>query len=1440
MKKTRIASLWLASLATMASATVPFVMANNGVKKQNNTSNLESSTATSRSGETNIDLSGKTITSADMNNFINTYYKDGINVNGSIIPNVFSEMNLKFPQEFFDYQLGVYKENAAPIFKKMVEEHPEFFIQGLPSGWTGTITTPNFWSNDISFALAPNATNPNLSSGILQIDSTILFQQDGYYFRGLLSVKITDMIHAKTEVNAWASNSFNIPDGNSLSKHIPSEVINEAPGGSLKKEIQNLVKTNLHHILNNVPLTTELTQVDNPAFFDITQNESDPTAVNIKFTINKYAGENGKLIFDTQTFGLDNASELKKIILRGFLKPRKPTSPKTITELQLNSIAGVAGTPWENISNKYSNDFVNNTKFNKEAVDSITSIINAPTNAANFFENPVQNTKGLPIVKANSIRLELINDDKGVDYSKLKIVGEFLSISENPSIDISSSSYRQMSIIVNGFRTEPTKVKDPGVFSVASDSFLSKLIPSEVAAKGVSALQTFLTTNINNGTILDGFAQDTIATIDNPSHNIVVTPEESGVAKDRVTVTFRVNKAYSVGGVPDNTSDKTFTIILNGFTQPNSLLTTGKTVSITALGEDTHEISIIALRSMFAVEISPTIMSDSSYQDILSAFVKTINAHPELYFDNPAKLDNNNDGVVNSSDLPIVQAGSTIFLEPTINEATSKYTNLSLTGKFLCKPDNVNNPSTVADYKDLKITITGFKEGQTIAKNDLPATGELKKILAGQADSPANALAIQEYINSGNNITKILDNTIFGSIKTTAVIDQDGSGKYLIKALGDSDPTGISIVLRVSNYIDSNCNLDRTGTTTIKVTMSGFDNNVAGTTAKTLTAYNLSNWASTTGDGKYNYFRNLQNKIAMDLVSVGSPFQPTERKGWGGEGPRFVKELVTFINDYPSYFFNNPVSVAESGGRSYVQAEPNWEQGLEYPDPTKSPLKVEIMPSNVSLKITGKFLVRGEKLSEPVTYQTRSIEIISFNADATIANPITPRITDYVYNDASGPIILKDKTAQEFSGSMGEQLANNILKDYIKTHMNDVFKNISCETQLVSCTQPRVYFNNSDPTDEKNNKSITTDARIKFYVKGNGVIETNTSVTSTIRVIITGFKPPKDNVNMTAVKTDITADTIYDFFTTGEKTGFATLKDIGNNYVFEYSETEGFLGTEFLNDITDAINMYPELFFDNPIPPELRNGLPIVRFLPDKLKNDIHVSTTYPTNTSTSIPGEIIIKGSFLCQPKILNQQATEADYQELTIKIANGVKQDFVNNHQTSLNPKNITSDGLDINNPVFIGGQETDLAKLTIDDIANDHTIAQDAIKEFANRYKGQLFNNISKNETTVVSAILDQNDPIDYNSRSVLVNLKIRGIVSSSGLFEPTAETAAFRFYIRGFKDPTITIQKDNDKTLLTYAAGGSCVLAVLLLTFIILYKRNSYKKKNIKDEQFDSFF
>ncbi len=1474
MKKSKIIGSWIGVIGAIASVIIPSIICTKQI--QNNQTNITTqakiienqSNKAKEGGLEQLHLEGKTINAVDLSAFVTKSYPDGTIVisTGEKVENVFTDMEKKFPQEFEvsstnQDTIGVYSKNAANIFKKMVVDHPNEFITGFPEGWTGTIDINNFWTGNPTFAYVSDPTNPNKSAGILKITSTVSFNQNNYYYQGNIDVQIQGMLHSETVVSEWASTNFVIPENNILKKCIPEDVIGPDIKPEYKTEVKELITKNLNNILDNAPLTTKLVADDSN--FKITQNEHDSSAVNIEFAINKYANDNGKLFYDKLVVGIKTSSNLRTITLRGFQTPQEATTPNSLTSSQLGHITGITGTPWENIADKYANDFVSDSNFKSKAIETMTTLINDEANLNTFFINPVDQTKNpvqnrLPIIKrGSSLSLELVKNGDTTDYAKLYVVGEFLSYSKNPSVEITSSSYTKMKIEISGFRTQATKVREPNIFSVDKDPFLSKLIPTEVAKKGVNELVKFLNVEVNNGTILEGHAQNTEVTIKSPEVNIQVNQADLEAGQDdRITVTFHVDKSYADGGVPNKNDDhNNFTIILNGFTRPNKKITAGKTTSIkdlaSQLSNSIDDSLIKGISNSFSAEVTPNVMGENDYNRIVEAFENSINNKPELYFDNPViQRDTNLDGTEDQNDLSIVKKGTKLQLKPEIDTAiTYHQTNLSIKGWFLCRQENPNNPLLESDYKELTITLTNFKNGQTeAAAKPLAAGDSIKQIVVSDAKLEQNALAIQQFINKDDNITRLLDNAVYyrsSNVKTKATIMKDKTGEYSIKS-DPADKSGIQIKLSVINYIDENCIFESNPDTpkTITAKMTGFDSIISeddSTIAKSITAQSLSNFAyqdqiSTGID--YAVLKNIDTRMAMDFLTKDNLIDVDVRQGWGAKGVQFVEDMIRAINTDPSLFFENPVT-NDPENRPYVKVDPNWNKlpsGAKYPNPDLSPLLVEFAnDSKINLNITGEFLVKPLKTSDKPQYERRTITVTDFNRNATMFNSNnTPSINSFVYEKDGVAIEPGKETAQAFIGRSTEE-QGAIIINFATLNMDKVFKNISYDTKIVRITEPKVYVS-SDISDYRNNRSVETQISLKHYSRGEGdVVESN--ATKEIKVIITGFKEPNQNEKLTQAKVGLTADDLYTYFSSLE--GYKTIKDIGNYFVASYDSEQGFLAEQFLSDITDAINKSPEFFFDNYVEKELnKNELPVVKQASDG-SNEIEVRTTFPTSSSDAIDPEINITGYFLSQPEIQNQQVSVNDYKKYTITIKNGTTHDFSKGHKTSINTKNTTGSAFDIRNEIF-DTTNMDLMKYTYEDIVDNPIDSQEAIKSFIERNKGVIFNNITR-EMSFVDTVKIKISDSDPQNKVVYIAVGLIGYTQESGIFE-TSKTKGltFHFHLKGFKDPDIVIQNDSDKSLLMYAAVGSGILGVLLLVFATLYRRNIKRKRTIIDNQFDSFF
>ncbi len=378
--------------------------------------------------------------------------------------------------------------------------------------------------------------------------------------------------------------------------------------------------------------------------------------------------------------------------------------------------------------------------------------------------------------------------------------------------------------------------------------------------------------------------------------------------------------------------------------------------------------------------------------------------------------------------------------------------------------------------------------------------------------------------------------------------------------------------------------------------------------------------------------------------------------------------------------------------------------------------------------------------------------------------------------------------------------------------------NTSYDTYIKSYTTPSL--NSADPE----HRSLSCPITVIYSSMGNGKL---TSTEKQFVVTIGGFKKPTANTEFTAVKNNITADTIVDAFKDIINNQYDYLSHLGEYYYVEFDQTQGYLNGEFTSEVISLINQRPEIFFDYPA--EYVSGstnplkLPYVRF--DKTTNSYNINVTCKINPENNIP-TIFIEGEFLTRPAEIGIQLKESDYKPFTIKIANGVKNNFADGHKTELRTNKDGTFVYDLNDPVFIKKQLID--SYTLDTLSNDPDSIRNDLTEFVVENKDILFKNVLK-ETKVESASIDPSTDIDFTNKQVVVNVNLSGIVTSNGGFqEGTSMTS--QFFLKGFKEAEAIQNDSSNQSLLKSIAIAGCAGVVVLFAVFVFLTINSKRKKN----------
>ena len=259
-----------------------------------------------------------------------------------------------------------------------------------------------------------------------------------------------------------------------------------------------------------------------------------------------------------------------------------------------------------------------------------------------------------------------------------------------------------------------------------------------------------------------------------------------------------------------------------------------------------------------------------------------------------------------------------------------------------------------------------------------------------------------------------------------------------------------------------------------------------------------------------NFLKNLPNMFAIDLVSSDNIY------GTGSNYQSFNQNLINLINQNPNIFFEDPVTIENNANNlSYVKKDTQ----LTITIATKSNIK-----DYTSVNVQGYFLVQPNNANANVSeknYELLTIQINNFNSLSTTVST-NSTILGYQYTKGDTVIIPSDYSVNDFlyNNSFSDLVSTKeILTDYVKTNIFQLFNNLPQKYEFIDIVS--IELDNDDYS------AILLNVTMKNVSSGNGILD-NTNKNFSIK--IAGFQPPKDNPNITSVKSDISITTLKETY----------------------------------------------------------------------------------------------------------------------------------------------------------------------------------------------------------------------------------------------------------------------------------------------------------------------
>ena len=1024
---------------------------------------------------------------------------------------------------------------------------------------------------------------------------------------------------------------------------------------------------------------------------------------------------------------------------------------------------------------------------------SLTALINS--NPELFLNHPIDqslNTNKLPTVKNLSFSAKLSSSNI---YDRIKVTGDFLTQSRNNNDIITENNYKQLSFEITGFKTDETSIN---ANSISVTGQLANLIASEAIDQSNLILE-FVKNNLYK--IFNNLPQQSVSVV--KVENFVIQSDRTSISLD-VTINRWFNNQADI-----ITSNKTFSnIILKGFLTPNKNPTTAKTVNVLEILSLPNLSEFMKkLNTYYASELAE---NGNLNNQAITEFINFINTNPSTFFNNPVT------STQNPNNIPVVSGSINIVAVK--NSNSNQYSNLSITGNFLAQPENPNGTVSYNNYKTMTINIIGFRTGQTKPNSKgASISGKLADMTANEAKEYVDD--IQEFINE--NVSNLLQD----SLSNTTIEIAKRNSIPLISVVNDT----LSITVNVTNYVDEVSNVIYNSPIEMKVIIKGFSvQNDKVTIPKTVMTNFISDVVETD-----NFLKNLPNMFAIDLVSSDNIY------GTGSNYQSFNQNLINLINQNPNIFFEDPVTIENNANNlSYVKKDTQ----LTITIATKSNIK-----DYTSVNVQGYFLVQPNNANANVSeknYELLTIQINNFNSLSTTVST-NSTILGYQYTKGDTVIIPSDYSVNDFlyNNSFSDLVSTKeILTDYVKTNIFQLFNNLPQKYEFIDIVS--IELDNDDYS------AILLNVTMKNVSSGNGILD-NTNKNFSIK--IAGFQPPKDNPNITSVKSDISITTLKETYA-NESNLYPLLSNLSKHHAEEYT-LKGYYNSMLINEITESINSNPSLWFINPVTNSQNpQQLPIVN---KNVKLNIQIDPSNPDSV-------LYITGSFLCQPSKANVPVNEInDYKEFTISINNGQGTDtFYNAGATTLNQNyadtnfehNSNQMTLNLKNGYF---SNSILSNVNIDDIevSNSESSKKTLSSEFQKLIKHffddsnnriRIFNNVlNSNYTTVLFKPSWESDSssisyeFNYQTKILTIDVYLKGYYDSSGSFIETQMPLPFKISFYGFSNANNEVLNQSNKymDIIFYGSIGGGILIILLITLLVLL--NLKKKKSYSDEYYDGF-